>query len=208
MICKKCWIDKPDKKYYNSKICLDCLYIKKLEDIKQSQQRKYDRMLENYWEKLQKKIDKQTSVKTNKIMKKLKGKEIYSYKKHLEKVATKMQLYCRMRDADSDWNCKCVTCGKIWHYKTMDWGHWMSRLHKKTMLDERNIHPQCSICNRNNYWERKKYKDYMIHRYWWEVVNYLESWKWKPYRYEREELNAIDIWLDMELVKLYDRFKS
>ena len=59
-------------------------------------------MLENYAEKLEKKIERQTNARANKLLKKLKGKDIYSYSKHLEKVATKMQLYCRMRDADDN----------------------------------------------------------------------------------------------------------
>ena len=49
----------------------------------------------------------------------------------------------------------CITCGKVLPYfaskqagdECMDAGHYLSRKYAATLLDERNIHPQCNFCN-------------------------------------------------------------
>ena len=56
--------------------------------------------------------------------------------------------YIRRRDADHAGYCRCVTCGKMQHWKEMDAGHFVPRDRIATRWDETNVHPQCRECNR------------------------------------------------------------
>ena len=56
--------------------------------------------------------------------------------------------YIRRRDADYAGYCRCVTCGKVQHWREMDAGHFVPRDRIATRWDETNVHPQCRECNR------------------------------------------------------------
>lgn len=56
--------------------------------------------------------------------------------------------YIRLKHADHSGNCKCITCGKTYHFKNIDAGHFVSRRHLIVRFDELNVHPQCKYCNR------------------------------------------------------------
>jgi len=59
--------------------------------------------------------------------------------------------YIRLRDRikGSEY-CKCATCPKSHHWKDMDAGHFISRRHKATKYNEKNVLAQCPYCNRFN----------------------------------------------------------
>jgi len=82
--------------------------------------------------------------------------------------------YIRMKDADQYGRCKCVTCGKmsVWNDK-MDAGHFISRKDWPTRFDTRNVHPQCSYCNRYCEGKIPEYYQYMEDRYGREVIDDL-----------------------------------
>ena len=56
--------------------------------------------------------------------------------------------YIRRRDADYAGYCRCVTCGKMQHWREMDAGHFVPRDRIATRWDVTNVHPQCRECNR------------------------------------------------------------
>lgn len=60
------------------------------------------------------------------------------------------QLLARISAADDNGYCACVTCSKVRLYNSgMDGGHFIPKGSSSIwMLDPRNIHPQCSECNR------------------------------------------------------------
>ena len=63
-------------------------------------------------------------------------------------VATAMQKLSRLRTANEEGMVKCVTCGKIRHYKDrMHGGHFINAKHYNTIIDPANIWPQCYSCN-------------------------------------------------------------
>lgn len=43
---------------------------------------------------------------------------------------------------------RCYTCGSYKDVKDLDAGHWLQGRHNSVMFDERNVHPQCTACNR------------------------------------------------------------
>jgi len=56
--------------------------------------------------------------------------------------------YVRLKYADKNGYVKCYTCGRKFHWKKIDAGHFITRDAKNTRYDEENIRPQCSTCNR------------------------------------------------------------
>lgn len=63
--------------------------------------------------------------------------------------------FIRLRDRfpGSDY-CKCASCPRMKHWKLMDAGHFISRTHKSTKYNEKNVLAQCPHCNRFNQGEQ------------------------------------------------------
>jgi len=55
-------------------------------------------------------------------------------------------IFIRRRDS-TDGIGKCVTCGKMKVWKTMDCGHFIGRQHSATRWEEKNCALQCKQCN-------------------------------------------------------------
>lgn len=54
--------------------------------------------------------------------------------------------YIRLSNS-TDGFCTCVTCGRVYEWKKIQAGHFMSRQHYSVRWDERNVKPQCYGCN-------------------------------------------------------------
>lgn len=72
------------------------------------------------------------------------GKKKTDYKKKLDEVFSQ---YIRLKYADNNGFCKCISCGKMFHWTRIQNGHYMSRTHLSTRFDENNCRPQCVACN-------------------------------------------------------------
>ena len=83
--------------------------------------------------------------------------------KLVKKLDVVFSQYIRLKDADSRGMVKCVTCGKVGHWKTggMQCGHFMSRKHYSTRWDERNVGVQCCGCNMFRAGEQYKFSKYL-----------------------------------------------
>ena len=59
-----------------------------------------------------------------------------------------LQLLVRVKAADDNGYCTCVTCGvvKLWN-DGMQGGHFITRGSTKWCLVEENVNPQCNGCN-------------------------------------------------------------
>jgi len=82
--------------------------------------------------------------------------------------------FIRLRDSDDNGNCKCITCGNIRNWRSMDCGHGIGRQHKATKYDERNNHAQCKPCNAFEGGRREVYKEEVDKRYGAGTWNTLE----------------------------------
>ena len=59
-----------------------------------------------------------------------------------------LQLLVRVKAADDNGYCQCVTCEAISQWNDgMQGGHFISRGKTKWCLSEENVHPQCAACN-------------------------------------------------------------
>lgn len=96
--------------------------------------------------------------------------------------------YIRLKNARTDWMCKCVTCWAILPYTEIQNWHFISRWNMKYRFSEDNCHPQCYKCNcilSGNY---QHYTIYMIDKYWMnkvqEMMNDKTTKEYKQYEYE------------------------
>jgi hypothetical protein len=70
--------------------------------------------------------------------------------------------YVRLKAADENGYCKCVTCGKVYHWKEIHCGHFISRAVKATRFNETNCNPQCVNCNTYNQGKWLEYEQALI----------------------------------------------
>jgi len=71
-------------------------------------------------------------------------KTISKLKKELDKW---FSLYIRLRNATDEGMVQCFTSGRVYHYKQMHAGHFMSRRHLATRWCEINVQPQSPADN-------------------------------------------------------------
>ena len=74
-------------------------------------------------------------------------KKSKNYRTALKTADTWFSRYIRVRDANQQGRCKCITCNKVDTYKAMDAGHFISRRYLSTRFDDQNVHAQCVRCN-------------------------------------------------------------
>lgn len=73
-------------------------------------------------------------------------------------------IFVRRKDSQAG-IARCVTCGKLDHYKNMDAGHYISRRFMAVRYHPDNVHVQCRTCNRELGGNLEKYKAFMINKY-------------------------------------------
>lgn len=96
--------------------------------------------------------------------------------------------YIRWRDTNWEGYCECITCHRgMRHPDTCcDAGHFISKKHECVRFDERNVHVQCTDCNRHYDGEPVKYAKEIARRYGEETLEDLDRLKrclkkWKPW---------------------------
>lgn len=65
----------------------------------------------------------------------------------IEEAAELLQKLVRLEESDDNGYGKCVSCGKVLHWKQRQGGHFISRSRLATKLDRRNVNSQCYGCN-------------------------------------------------------------
>lgn len=98
-----------------------------------------------------------------------------------------LQKLRRMECADDNGYAKCVSCGKLDHYKNMDGGHFIPKgSSSRWSLEETNIWAQCKGCN--GYGMRHgsaeaQYTIHMIDFYGKDYVEHMLATKKDPIKY-------------------------
>lgn len=86
-------------------------------------------------------------------------------------------VYIRLRDSDQNGYCRCISCGKIEHWKDVDCGHFVNRSHMGTRYSEKNCNAQCRSCNRFDEGNNIGYTRGLIRKYGIGVISLLEAQK-------------------------------
>lgn len=110
--------------------------------------------------------------------------------KLVDAAAVLLQKYVRLKAADENGYCKCVTCGRSYHWKEMDGGHFISRVSMATKLLEENVHPQCKNCN-GFHKNEIGYTLFMIDYYGRDFVEDLHQMKYTIKKYIRSEVEEM-----------------
>jgi len=105
-----------------------------------------------------------------------------------QEAASLLQKLVRMKYANDEGMCCCVTCNKKEHYKDMDGGHFVSRKWTATLLVEENIHPQCKYCNKYRNGAVEDYALFMIDTYGIEAMRELVDSKHRVVKYTQADL--------------------
>jgi hypothetical protein len=131
---------------------------------------------------------KKKRLARKKLRSKSKKGSLSSLEKKLDQV---FSWYIRKSHADKNGYCKCVTCGKVVHWKDIQCGHFISRRHKATRWEEKNCGPQCVGCNIYNQGAGPAYASYLIRKYGEGIVDLLLAKSrsvWKGGRFEYEAM--------------------
>jgi hypothetical protein len=81
--------------------------------------------------------------------------------KVVKKLDAVFSQYIRLSNADKNGICTCVTCGKKYHWKQIQAGHFMSRKHYSTRWLEDNVKPQCYGCNVMQQGQQYRFSKYL-----------------------------------------------
>lgn len=80
-------------------------------------------------------------------------------KKEKEKAWKAFSEYIRSSSAGVDGLCICYTCGKVYHLKEMDAGHWIEGHGNVVYINEAYVRPQCHSCNRYHGGNQGEFRD-------------------------------------------------
>lgn len=105
-------------------------------------------------------------------------KKLSTVKKKLWKLVSE---YVRRSNANLDGFCDCVSCGKVYHWKQMDAGHFVGGHKNYNFFDLRNINPQCTYCNRYMHGNLIPYYEFMLEKYGKEVIDELKTYRTVTY---------------------------
>jgi hypothetical protein len=108
-----------------------------------------------------------------------------------------------------EWVCVCATCNKPFVYRDKDGrrytviqaGHFMSRTLGATRYDERNVHGQCSYCNKWRSGEQYKMGMYIDTKYGPGTAAKLFKLSTQEFRFKREWLENKITYYKVAIVK-------
>ena len=106
--------------------------------------------------------------------------------KRMDKVFSE---YIRKRDS-RDGYFTCCSCGHRKPYNLADAGHFINRRWMALRWDERNVHAQCSSCNRFDEGNLIGYYRFMLEKYGQDTIDLLESLK-TPYKWTDGEVDLL-----------------
>lgn len=119
-----------------------------------------------------------------------------------------IQKLARISAADDNGYCKCVSCGKLDHYKNMDGGHFIPKgSSSRWALEESNVNPQCKGCNGFSMKHGSAEAQYTLWMIDWvgkDQVEYMLSTKNDPIKfYAADYREMISDW--SEQIKAHER---
>lgn len=128
--------------------------------------------------------------KPKKEQEKKKAKAGLSKSKLRDKLDVVFSKYIRLKHSDDRGNCRCISCGKVFYWKDIQNGHYMSRRYMSTRFSEDNCRPQCVACNIFNQGNIQMYRRALIKQIGEQRVDLIEvrakqeSKNWSLFEYK------------------------
>ena len=111
--------------------------------------------------------------------------------------------YIRTRDCLLTTGCKdwglCITCGKRYHIKLLQAGHFIPGRHNANLFSERGTHAQCYNCNINLRGNTLEYRRKIIELYGENADVELENEARQIKKYTVQDLEALAIYYQAKL---------
>lgn len=114
-----------------------------------------------------------------------------SHRKLIEKLDKIFSEYIRLRDVDTSGYGRCISSGKIVHWKEADAGHYINRAHMATRYHEKNVHLQSRFDNRFREGNMLGYTKGLIKKYGAGILDELEILKNQTSRYSNFDLQVL-----------------
>lgn len=109
----------------------------------------------------------------------------------IKKLDAIFSKYIRLRDADQNGICRCITCGTPKHWKELDNGHFIKRQNMSLRFNEINCNAQCRKCNWLEQGADDKYKEAIIKKYGQKQYDLLLYHKSQTKKWSRFELEYL-----------------
>lgn len=106
--------------------------------------------------------------------------------------------YIRLKHSDKNGYCRCISCGKVYFWKYIQNGHYMSRRYMSTRFSEDNCRPQGVECNIFNQGAIQMYRRALVKEIGEQRVDLVEA------RARQERMN----WSIFELKQLVEHYKK
>ena len=140
---------------------------------------------------------KKTTIKRKPWVKKAE-KAGMSKPKLIKELDVWFSRYIRLKYSDSRGYCRCISCGKVYFWKEIQNGHYMSRRYMSTRFSEDNCRPQGVECNIFNQGAIQMYRRALIKEIGEQRVDLIEV------RARQENKN----WSLFELKQLSEYYKK
>ena len=140
---------------------------------------------------------KKTTIKRKPWVKKAE-KAGMSKPKLIKELDVWFSRYIRLKYSDSRGYCRCISCGKVYFWKEIQNGHYMSRRYMSTRFSEDNCRPQGVECNIFNQGSIQMYRRALIKEIGEQRVDLIEV------RARQENKN----WSLFELKQLIEYYKK
>jgi len=120
-----------------------------------------------------------------------------------------LQKLVRVKAADDNGYCRCVSCGKYVPWNEADGGHFIPKGNSSYWaLEEENVHPQCKSCNgfeMKHGTATQMYTLWMVDFYGRDFVNNMELKKRDPVKfYKKDYIEMAEKW-NAEIKEHLDR---
>lgn len=99
--------------------------------------------------------------------------------------------FIRLRDADENGYCTCITCGNVRHWKNLDCGHFIKRQHMAARFNEKNCAAQCKGCNAFEQGKSAEHEKYIIDTYGKDARDILKACERVHFKRSKLELSIL-----------------
>lgn len=98
--------------------------------------------------------------------------------------------YIRRRDTHPDGVGRCCSCGGVNSFEYLEAGHYVHNC-SALRFDERNVHAQCTGCNKYKHGNPTGYAVFLIKRYGPGILMEFETLRKSPKRWRKAELQEM-----------------